>query len=90
MTTLHEPEDVQMPTDPESQVVKKRGHSTETEDTPRKKAKDQGHEVDGVPGKKVQYYHIQVLIGDHRSRYIGQTKQQTPAALAIAKAPRKK
>jgi hypothetical protein len=65
MTTLHEPEDVQMPTDTESQV-KKCGHSTETEDTPRKKAKDRGHKVDGVPGKKVQYHHIQVFKADDK------------------------
>jgi hypothetical protein len=67
MTTLNEPEDVQMHTDTESQV-EKRGHSTETDDTPRKRAKDQGHEVDGVPGKKVQCHHIQVFKADHKIR----------------------
>jgi hypothetical protein len=48
------PEDIQMPSNGDPNA-KKRGHDTDTEDPPRKKAK-QGHETDNVRGKKVRSY----------------------------------
>jgi hypothetical protein len=74
-TALREPENVQMLTD-KNPKVKKRGHSTDTEDAPRKKARNQ-HKVDGVSGKKVLYLltiTFKHSLADHDIQYIDQTK----------------
>jgi hypothetical protein len=51
---LQESENVPTLTD-KGPEVEKRGHSTDTEDPPRKKARNQ-HDVDGVSGNNVLYF----------------------------------
>jgi hypothetical protein len=68
-TALREPENVQMLTDKDPEV-KKRGHSTDTEDTPRKKARNQ-HDVKKVLCSLIIIF--KHFLADHDTRYIDQS-----------------